>query len=71
MQTAEQHAKAAADAHTNLNTWGAIIALLEGGLLYGPAKSNDARAKVIALAKREQAKYLDAYDAAIARIRVA
>jgi len=58
-------AKAAADAHTNLNTWGAVIALLEGGLLYGPTRHPVDR--VIAIAKREQQRYLSTFDRELLR----
>lgn len=60
-----EHVIAAAEAHTNLNTWGAVIALLEGGLLYG--RTTAACDRVIRIAKREQDKYLKAHDAALSR----
>lgn len=55
----------AANAHTNLNTWGAVIAILEGGMLYGNPGQHKTAARVIAIAKDEQAKFLRIYDAAL------
>lgn len=65
MSTQKRYVVAAAEAHTNLTTWGAVIALLEGGLLYGA--TSPAASRVIDIAKREQKKYLAAYDAAIVK----
>lgn len=56
--------KMAAEAHTNLNTWGAIIALLESGLLYGDTSEHRAADRVIKIAKREAQKFLNQYDVA-------
>lgn len=58
-----EHVVAASEALANLTTWGAVIALLEGGLLYG--RTTPAKSRVIAVAKREQQKHLTAYDAAM------
>lgn len=64
-QVQKRHVIAAAEAHTNLTTWGAVIALLEGGLLYG--RTTPVAGRVIDIAKREQSKYLKALDAAVAK----
>lgn len=58
--------KAAAEAHTNINTWGAVVTILDGGLLY----NNDERRmaavmRVIKIAMYEQAECLREYEAAI------
>jgi hypothetical protein len=61
-------AKVAAEAHTNLNTWGAVQTILESGLLYGKTRKHAAARRVIATAKTEQQKWLCVYDSALARI---
>ena len=55
----------AAEAHSNLNAWGAVIALLEGGLFYG--KTDPAVQRVIEIAKKRQLAYLVQYDEARAK----
>ena len=57
----------AARAHTNLNTFAYIVTLLEGGHLYGDAKANKAANEIIAICKREQARWLRGYDKAKAK----
>lgn len=52
----------AAEAHTNLNTWHSVIALLEGGSLYGGR--HGAAERVISIAKSEAAKELKLFDKA-------
>ena len=52
----------AAEAHTNLNTWHSVIALLEGGTLYGGRHGMAER--VILIAKSEAAKELKLFDKA-------
>lgn len=64
--TINAHAEEAARAHTNLNTWGAVVALLESGLLY-PGHSHQAVDRVIKIAKAEMQRHLKQYDAARAR----
>lgn len=66
---ASQRAKAvqeAAEAHTNLTVFAAVVSLLEGGHLYGSA-SNDAAALIIDLCRDEQQRCLRAYDLAVAK----
>lgn len=52
----------AAEAHTNLNVYGSVIALLEGGAIYG-GRSGPAQ-RIIDQCKRAQRNELDRYDAA-------
>lgn len=59
-------AKKAAEAHTNLNIYAAVQALMEGSLIYGGRHS--ASLKIIAICKKEQQRELRLYDAALARI---
>lgn len=68
-KTADDYAVEAARAHTNLNTWGAVIALLENGLLY-PGHSHAAVNRVIAIAKAETQRHLKQYDRARACVAV-
>jgi hypothetical protein len=67
MKTRKEHAKDAATAHANLNTWAAVVALLEGGTLSG-SKTYAAQQRVIKIAQAEMAKHLSEYDAAIAAV---
>jgi len=60
-----EHCKAAARAHTDLNIFYGIIALLEGGLVSSQTYANADR--IIAICKREAAKALVRYDKAIAQ----
>jgi hypothetical protein len=60
----KNHAVIAANALTNLNTWAAIMALLESGLLY-EGHNSKAVQKVIDIAKNEQARHLKQYEDAI------
>jgi len=52
----------AVEAHTNLNTFACVQALLEGGMIYG---HNAAANKIIAICKKEIIRQLNIYDAAI------
>ncbi|MBI2724623.1 MAG: hypothetical protein HYX42_00070 [Polaromonas sp.] len=54
----------AAEAHTNLNLFGVVQSILEGGHLYGGA-SGPAAQKIIAICKAEMRKHLIAYDKAV------
>lgn len=56
-------AKDAAEAHTNLNLWGVIVAVLEGGTLYG-GRGNATAQRIIKLCHAEQQRELAIYDAA-------
>lgn len=58
----------AARAHTNLNTFAAIVAILEGGCVYGP-ESQKAASRIIALCKAEQGRCLARYDRARAEAK--
>lgn len=65
MTSKKEHASAAARAHTNLNTFGAVVAILEGGCVYGPNATAD---MIIKLCKAEQHKQLRIYDRHVAAI---
>lgn len=67
MTTRTDLAKEAANAHANLNTWGCVVALLEGGTLSG-ANTYKAQQRVIKIAHAEMKKHLREHDAAIARL---
>lgn len=72
MNAKEDAAKEAATARANLNTWGAVIALLESGLLTGPSAAYyKAEQSVIKIAKAQIQAELKRYDAALARARAA
>lgn len=53
------HIREAARAHTNLNTFAAVVAVLEGGCVYG---DNATARKIIALAQAEQRRQLRIHD---------
>lgn len=59
-----QAAKDAAHAHSDLNTFGAVISLLEGGHIYCPASYNT-KQKIIKLCQNEMQKRLEDYDYAV------
>ena len=68
MADLRQIAVEAAHAHTNLNVWAAVVAILESSSLYGPSSQHRAAPRVIAIAKREEQKFLRKYDAALAAL---
>lgn len=53
------HVKEACIAHTNLNTFACVVAILESGCVYG---HSPAAQRIIDICQAEQAKYLRAYD---------
>lgn len=57
----------AARAHSNLNTFGAIIAILEGGCVYGGGTEAATAQKIIALCRAEQQRQLSRFDKASQR----
>lgn len=61
------HAKAACNHHTTLNTFAAVVTLLEGGTVYDPA-ANAAAQRIIKLCQSEQYRQLKKYDAALAAL---
>ena len=72
MSNKESAAKAAATASANLNTWAAVVAMLESGLLTGDsADYYPAASKVIKIAKTQMQAELTRYDNALARARAA
>lgn len=58
----------AVEAHTNLNIFGAIIAILEGGSIYGGTAQAAADA-IIQRCQREQQRQLAEYDRALAALK--
>jgi hypothetical protein len=61
-------AEKAAKAHTDLNTFGAIISILEGGHLYGIGSDKTVQ-QIIRLCKRECQRCLRVYDQNIATLK--
>jgi hypothetical protein len=62
----------AANAQTRLYTFGAIIELLEGGLLPGASRLYWPSARrILRICKAQQQKELARYDAAVATLRTA
>lgn len=59
----------AADAHTRLNTFYAVIALMEGGLLPGGSDAaNETAQTIIGLCKDQAQLDLEEYDKTVARL---
>lgn len=56
-------ARLAAEALCNLNTFAAVVTILEGGHLYG--NSSAASRRIIRICQQEQQRYLRAYDQAM------
>lgn len=59
-----KHIRSAIHAHTNLNVFATVVAILEGGLIYGG--QNKAAQKIISICQKEQARQLHKLDAAVA-----
>lgn len=57
--TRGEHIREAARAHTNLNTFGSVVSILEGGQVYGP---NATASRIIAMCKKEMQRQLKIYD---------
>lgn len=66
-RTARGHLTDASKAHTDLNTFGSIITILEGGHLYS-GTSHTAADKIIKLCKREMQRLLIEFDEAEDRL---
>lgn len=60
-KTRVQHLHAAAEAHTNLTVFHAVISLMEGGHLYGNTPQQSA-ARIIAICKSEAHRQLRTFD---------
>jgi hypothetical protein len=56
----KDHVKEAAQAHSNLSIWAAVLTLMEGSLL--SAHGHRAEAQVVKIAKREMQRELKHYD---------
>ena len=63
----EKFAKIAAQHHSNLNAFGAIIAICEGGLFYGTPITQVQ--KIVKLAIVGEQRELKKYDDAIAKLK--
>jgi hypothetical protein len=57
----EDHIKKAAQAHTNLNMWAAIQAIIEGGCFYGN-RPHKACSRILKIIKAERERELLEYD---------
>jgi hypothetical protein len=53
----------AAQCHTDLNIFAAIVSILEGGVIYTPYARRTS-AKIISICQKEQQRLLQNYDAA-------
>lgn len=58
------HVKDACRAHTNLTVFAAVVAILEGGCLYGGNQPE--AAQIIRIAHRAQQRFLHEHDKAVA-----
>jgi len=58
----KQHIKNAAHAHSNLTSWSAVKALIEGGIFYG-SRPNKAHSKILTIVDKEIHRELEEYDA--------
>lgn len=67
MSAAKGYAMTAAQAHTDLNTFGAVVAILEGGVIYTASGARVA-SQIIRLCKSQAIKQLKSYDAALERL---
>lgn len=65
MKTTKQLIEAASKAHSNLTTFGAVIAILEGGCIYGGGNSSRAAWRMIESAKRAMQYELRQHDEAV------
>lgn len=63
----QKQAQKAADHHSTLNAFGAVIAILEGGTLYDPG-SDRAALRIIEIAKAEMQSQLRKFDKALSKI---
>jgi hypothetical protein len=66
MPKRNEHARDAANHHSTLNTFAAIVILLEGSLTYD-SESDETASKIIKLCKAETQRQLRKMDAAFAR----
>jgi len=52
----------AVEAHTNLNIFAVIVAILEGGCIYGGGTAQTTVSKIVKLCQQEQQRQLRIYD---------
>jgi len=63
-----EYINAAAKAHTNLNSFAAVQAILECGVIYASStNANITAQKIIKICKAQMQKELSAYDDAVAK----
>jgi hypothetical protein len=67
-KTPTDYAKQAGCHHAALNTFAAVVALLEGGTVPGGTGADKSRDQIIRLCKAEQQRQLKKYDAALAHL---
>lgn len=60
---AQDHIKDAMDAACNLNTFAAVVEILEGGCVYGGMGSEKVSARIIKICQAEQQRLLRKMDA--------
>lgn len=65
MNELRKHITDATEAHSDLNLFASIVALLESGLNHSPTYA--AAERIISICKREQDKCLRRFDAAMAK----
>jgi hypothetical protein len=58
----------ACEAHSDLNIFAAVIAILEGGTIY-TSSGYSAASKIVKLCKAETQKQLRQYDLAVAQVK--
>lgn len=68
MKTTRQLINDASTSHVNLSTFGAVIAILEGGCIYGGGNSERVAARMIKTAKAAMQHELHKHDKAVAAI---
>lgn len=65
-KTTRDYLNAATEAHADLNTFAAIVALLESGL--NSANTQTSAQRIIAISQREQSRCLNRLDKAAAKL---
>jgi hypothetical protein len=67
---ANDHVKKAAQAHTNLNMWAAIQAIIDGGCFCG-TRPHKACSRILRIIKAERERELMEYDVETEMVRLA
>lgn len=68
MKKTRQLINDASTAHVNLSTFGAVIAILEGGCIYGGGNSSRVAARMVKTAKAAMQHELRKHDEAVAAL---